>query len=138
MAKSEAEPVDDEEASAPDLAAIFTPGQYFPAKVLSLYPTVSQSFISQYPITETTRLAARVEMTLVPEKVNAEVAKADLAKGYHLIGEVRSEEDKGWRMGLGLNAEEGMAGVDGWISNEEVERFTHCQSARPLLCAFGS
>ena len=125
MAKSEAEPVDDEEASAPDLAAIFTPGQYFPAKVLSLYPTVSQSFISQYPITETTRLAARVEMTLVPEKVNAEVAKADLAKGYHLIGEVRSEEDKGWRMGLGLNA-------------EEVERFTHCQSARPLLCAFGS
>lgn len=126
---------DDGDSSAPDLATLFTPGQYFPAKVLNLYSTASQSFISQYLVTETTRLAARVEMTLVPEKVNSEVAKAELCKGYRLIGEVRSEEDKGWRIGLGLNAEEGMAEVEGWVSKEEVEKSIPCGRSRPCSSA---
>lgn len=110
---------DDDESGAPDLATLFAPGQYFPAKVLHLFPTASQSFISQYPVSETTRLAARVEMTLMPEKVNSEVVKADLNSGFALTGEVLGEEDKGWRVGLGL-AEE--VGGEGWISREEVDK----------------
>lgn len=131
MSESEDDDEDDDEASssgnrAPDLAELFVPGQYFPAKVLNLYPTASQSFISQYPVSETTRLAARVEMTLMPEKVNSEVAKPELEKGYTLVGEVRSEEDKGWRIGLGLNEAEGMKGVEGWVSREDVEKHVPC------------
>jgi rRNA biogenesis protein RRP5 len=130
-AMSEDEEEEDEESSsgphgAPDLAELFLPGQYFPAKVLNLFPTASQSFISQYPVSETTRLAARVELTLVPEKVNSEVAKPELEKGYFLVGEVKSEEDKGWRVGLGLNEAEGMKDVEGWVSREEVERHAPC------------
>jgi rRNA biogenesis protein RRP5 len=130
-AMSESEEDDDDEASssgnrAPDLAELFVPGQYCPAQVLNLYPTASQSFISQYPVSETTRLAARVEMTLVPEKVNSEVAKPELEKGYTLVGEVRSEEDKGWRIGLGLNEAEGMKGLEGWVSREDVEKHVPC------------
>lgn len=109
---------DDEESGAPDLATLFTPGMYFPAKVLNLYPTASQSFFSQYPVSETTRLAARVEMSLVPEKVNDEVVKADLEAGFGLTGEVLSEEDKGYRVGLGLSSE---VGGEGWVSLEEAK-----------------
>ncbi|WVQ79413.1 hypothetical protein IAT38_001510 [Cryptococcus sp. DSM 104549] len=120
----------DDESSAPDLAQLFVPGQYLPAKVVTLYPTASQSFVSQYPVTETTRLAARVEVTLVPEKVNSEVAKADLEKGYFLVGEVKSEEDKGWTVGVGLNTEDGSA-VDGFVSKEEVEKHLPAKTLIP-------
>lgn len=121
---SSSENDDEDEKSAPDFSQLFQAGQYFPAKVQQVFPTASQSFISQYPMTETTRLAARVELTFIPEKVNSEVAKADLGKGYVLTGEIKSEEDKGWRVGLGLNAEEGMSGVEGWIGKDDVERIT--------------
>ncbi|WVQ75049.1 hypothetical protein IAR50_004658 [Cryptococcus sp. DSM 104548] len=113
----------DDESSAPDLNQLFVPGQYVPAKVLTLYPTASQSFVSQYPVTETTRLAARVELTLIPEKVNSEVAKKDLEKGYLLTGEVKSEEDKGWTVGIGLDTEDGGSSVEGFVSKDDATKF---------------
>ena len=111
-----------EETSALDLATLFTPGQYFPGTVINTYPTASQSFLSQYPVSETNRLAARLELSLVPEKVNAEMVKADLVNGMQIVGEVLSEEDKGYRVRLGLNASEGMAGMEGWIKRDEVDK----------------
>jgi rRNA biogenesis protein RRP5 len=122
---------DDEDKSAPELGQLFAPGQYFTAKVLNLFPTASQSFISQYPVTETTRLAARLEATLVPEKVNAEVVKADLGKGYVLLGEVKEEEDKGWRVGLGLG--EDAKDVEGWLSLADVKKHAGCTSFPSLI-----
>ncbi|WWC65653.1 uncharacterized protein I303_108274 [Kwoniella dejecticola CBS 10117] len=121
---------DDESASsAPDLSQLFYPGQYVPAKVLNVYPTASQSFISQYPISETNRLAARVEVTLIPEKVGNDVSKKDLEKGYFLVGEIKSEEDKGYTVGIGSNPDEGT--VDGWLSKEEVEKHVPTKSLIP-------
>ncbi|OCF37082.1 rRNA biogenesis protein RRP5 [Kwoniella heveanensis CBS 569] len=128
-AKSDDDEESESESAVPDLAQLFVPGQYFPAKVLTLYPTASQSFVSQYPVTETIRLAARVEVTLVPEKVNSEVAKKDLEKGYFLIGEVKSEEDKGYTVGIGLNGDDGA--VEGWVSKEEVQKAVPSQSLIP-------
>lgn len=119
-------------SSAPDLLTLFQPGQYVLAKVLTLYPTASQSFISQYPVSETNRLAARVELSLMPEKVNSEIAKADVGVGYQITGEVLSEEDKGWRVGLGLNADNGLAGVEGWIKREKTSQDG---SGERLACA---
>lgn len=113
----------EDEAEAPDLGDLFQPGQYYTAKVLNLFPTASQSFASQYPPSETNKLAARVEMTLVPEKVNSEIVKADLVGGYMVAGEVMSEEDKGWRVGLGLNKENGLGGVEGWLTTAEAKKF---------------
>nr|ODN95502.1 rRNA biogenesis protein RRP5 [Cryptococcus depauperatus CBS 7855] len=119
--EEEEEQESDNEDAAPDLAQLFVPGQYIPAKVLTLYPTASQSFVSQYPSTETIRLAARVELTLIPEKVNSEVSKKDLETGYFLTGEVKSEEDKGWTVGIGLNTDKGSS-VEGFVSKEEVSK----------------
>ncbi|WVQ96181.1 hypothetical protein IAU59_003284 [Kwoniella sp. CBS 9459] len=127
--KSDAEEESESESSAPDLSELFVPGQYFPAKVVTVYPTASQSFISQYPVTETIRLAARVEVTLVPEKVSSEVAKKDLEKGYFLVGEVKSEEDKGYTVGIGLNVDDGA--VEGWVSKEEVQKAVPSQTLIP-------
>jgi rRNA biogenesis protein RRP5 len=112
----------DDETEAPDLTELFEPGQYYTAKVLKTYPTASQSFASQYPPSETNKLAARVEMTLVPEKVNSEIVKADLTGGYMITGEVVSEEDKGWRVGLGLSKDHGLEGVDGWVTTAEAKK----------------
>ncbi|ODO00747.1 rRNA biogenesis protein RRP5 [Cryptococcus wingfieldii CBS 7118] len=120
--EDEEEDESDDESSAPDLAQLFVPGQYVPAKVLTLYPTASQSFVSQYPVTETTRLAARVELTLIPEKVNSEVAKKDLEKGYLLTGEVKSEEDKGWTVAIGLDTEDGGSSVEGFVSKDDAKK----------------
>ena len=114
--------------AAPDLATLFVPGQYFPAKVLQLYPTASQSFVSQYPVSETTRLAARVEMTLVPEKVNSEIVKADVDAGLVITGEVLSEEDKGYRIGLGFNED---VGGEGWISRDDVDQYIPAKTLIP-------
>lgn len=116
---------DDEDSSVPDLATLFSPGQYFPAKVIAIFPTASQSFAAQYPVSETTRLAARVEMSLVPEKVNSEVAKADLEQGYLVTGEVISEEDNGWRVGLGVG--ESGNSVEGWLSQKEAAKLSSCE-----------
>lgn len=59
----------------------------------------------------------------MPEKVNLEIGKADLEKGFGLIGEVKAEEDKGWRVGLGLNKDEGMGAMEGWVNKDDVEKF---------------
>lgn len=113
---------DDDETEAPDLTELFKPGQYYTAKVLNLFPTASQSFASQYPPSETNKLAARVEVSLVPEQVNSEIAKADLVGGYMIAGEIVSEEDKGWRVGLGLSKDNGLEGVQGWLSKAEAKK----------------
>lgn len=123
---------EDEDKSAPELVDIFTPGQYVAAKVVNLFPTASQSFIAQYPVSETTKLAARVELTLVPEKLNSEIAKADLTTGFRITGEVLSTEDKGYRVGLGLGSDAGT--VEGFLSTAEVEEFVPCKCDKGTLC----
>lgn len=75
-------------------------------------------------MSETNRLAAKVELSLIPEKINSDVAKADVGVGYQLTGEILSEEDKGWRVGMGLSADSGLGGVEGWIKRDEVEKHT--------------
>ncbi|KAL1413196.1 rRNA biogenesis protein rrp5 [Vanrija albida] len=117
---------DDEDTGAPELAELFVPGQYVTAKVLNLFPTASQDFIAQYPVSETTRLAARVELTLIPEKINGEIAKADVEAGFRIVGEVLSKEDKGYRVGLGLEG-----GVEGFITNDEVVANVEAQALIP-------
>lgn len=114
---------EEEKEGAPELTDIFRPGQYIPTRVINTFPTASQAFIAQYPVSETTRLAARVELTAVPEKINNDVAKQDVEKGYRIVGEVLGAEDKGYRVGLGLSADTGLGETEGFIPNEEVEKY---------------
>jgi rRNA biogenesis protein RRP5 len=81
--KEEESDSDDEESSVPELHQLFRPGQY-------VLTTLTQSFVSEssnkafltlYPPSEAIRLASRLEMSLVPEKVNKEVSRLDVVKG---------------------------------------------------------
>lgn len=119
---------DDDESGAPELPELFVPGQYVAAKVLNAFPTASQAFIAQYPVSETTRLAARIELTLIPSKINGEVAQADLVDGFRITGEILSKEDKGYRVGLGFGSDSSLTGVEGFLSNDEAEKATTCTS----------
>ena len=116
------EEVESDDDSTPNLIDLFTIGQYLPARVVQTFPTASQSFSSQYSQTETIRLAARVELTLKPEKINADTSKQDVTKGYAITGEVLSEEDKGYQIGLGLQTESDSSRLEGWLSKKDVEK----------------
>lgn len=116
------------DSEVPDLADLFVPGQYLVAQVEKLFPTASNELMQQYQYSETLRLAGRVECTLVPEVVNADVSKADLEVkewkkgtevqyGFKIQAEVLGEEDRGWRVGLGVE------GLEGFVANEEVAKF---------------
>lgn len=101
----------------PDLSQLFQPGQYLLATISQSFPSESsnKAFLSLYPPSEVTRLAGRVEMSLVPEKVNQEVSKLDVTKGYRITGEVKGEEDHGWIVGLGVE------GIEGFLRKEDVK-----------------
>jgi len=115
----EADDDDDSSTSGetPDLSQLFQPGQYLLATISQSFPSESsnKAFLSLYPPSEVTRLASRVEMSLVPEKVNQEVSKLDVTKGYRITGEVKGEEDHGWIVGLGVE------GIEGFLRKEDVK-----------------
>ena len=82
---------DDEDAPAqtavPDLDDIFRPGQYVRAVVATVHApgTTDLSGIGRSR-DEVVRASRRVELSLVPGKVNAGVQKGDLKEGF--VGEM--------------------------------------------------
>lgn len=71
-------------ASIPELFEMFRPGQYVRAVVTAVHvPGLTDtSGLGQRPRDETEKASRRVELSLVPERVNAGVIKADLKKGF--------------------------------------------------------
>ncbi|KAL1677463.1 hypothetical protein EV122DRAFT_214020 [Schizophyllum commune] len=98
---------DDEDAPAqtavPDLDDIFRPGQYVRAVVATVHApgTTDLSGIGRSR-DEIVRASRRVELSLVPGKVNAGVQKGDLKEGFTLTAAVQSVEDHGYILDLGI------------------------------------
>lgn len=111
-----AEEDDEEDADTPELSQLYQPGQYVSGIVTQNFPSESsnKSFLGMYTPTEQTRLASRIEMSLRPEKVNEGVMKADVTTGYRLTGSVKSEEDHGFAIDLGLKD------VEGFLKKEDA------------------
>lgn len=112
---------EDDETDTPELNELFHPGQYVTGIITSTHlgTSSSRAFTSLYPPTETIRLASKIEMSLVPSKVNAGVIKEDLVgaeKGWKITGEVKGEEDNGWRVDLGVE------GVDGFLEKSKTKQ----------------
>ena len=79
--------VEEKSASAssdvPDLADMFTVGQYLTAVVEEVRPSGARSSIDfSKARDEVTKAAKRAELSIDPEKVNAGVAKRDLVSGF--------------------------------------------------------
>lgn len=67
----------------PDLADIFTPGQYLRAVVTEVHaPGTTDNFGVARPKNDTQRVSRRVELSVEPHKVNGGVALKDLVPGF--------------------------------------------------------
>ena len=79
---------DEEEASKPqrsipDLADIFSPGQYLRAVVTTVHtPGTTSNLGVGRPKDDSQRVSRRVELSVEPHKVNGEVVAKDLTPGF--------------------------------------------------------
>ncbi|TRM65942.1 hypothetical protein BD626DRAFT_612896 [Schizophyllum amplum] len=104
-------------AAVPDLEEIFHPGQYVRAVVATVHApgTTDLSGVGRSR-DEVVRASRRVELSLVPGKVNAGVQKADLKEGFTLTAAVQSVEDHGYILDLGV------PGVSGFLSFKDTPK----------------
>ncbi|KAH9947721.1 hypothetical protein B0H21DRAFT_852620 [Amylocystis lapponica] len=107
-------PAPDEEeenpkARIPDLFEIFQPGQYVRAVVTAVHAPGSTDVAGLGRSRDELQKASR-------RKVNMDVAKADLRTGFTLSAAVRSVEDHGYILELGV------PGVSGFLSFKDAKR----------------
>ncbi|KAI0375236.1 hypothetical protein BV20DRAFT_934020 [Pilatotrama ljubarskyi] len=117
----ETQSADDEEEESspsrvPDLFEIFQPGQYVRAVVTAVHaPGATDATGLGRARDEVQKASRRVELSLVPEKVNEGVAKADLRAGFALSASVKSIEDHGYILDLGIPE------VSGFLSFKDAQ-----------------
>lgn len=88
MDEDESSDMEEEESNTkpgvPDLDDLFQVGQYVRARVLAVHAPGSSASITGLENTrdQVVKASKRVELTLVPEKVNEGVQKGDLKSGF--------------------------------------------------------
>ncbi|KAI0652084.1 hypothetical protein C8Q79DRAFT_76749 [Trametes meyenii] len=97
---------DEEDSSpsrVPDLFEIFQPGDYVRAVVTAVHAPGATDVVGLGRARDDIQKASRrVELSLVPEKVNEGVAKTDLRSGFTISASVKSVEDHGYILDLGI------------------------------------
>ncbi|KAL0951450.1 hypothetical protein HGRIS_008139 [Hohenbuehelia grisea] len=103
---------DDEEedetspSPVPELWEMFKPGQFVRCIVTAVHAAgTGANDVSGLGRSrdEVVRSSRRVELSLVPERVNAGVQKADLKPGFTLSAAIKSVEDHGYILDLGVS-----------------------------------
>ncbi|TBU63713.1 U3 snoRNP-associated protein Rrp5 [Dichomitus squalens] len=117
MGNSDDEDEDSSPSGVPDLFEIFRPGQYVRAVVTAVHPpgTTDVSGLGRAR-DEVQKASRRVELNLVPEKVNEGVVKSDLRTGFTMSAAVKSIEDHGYILDLG------MSDVSGFLSFKDAQK----------------
>ncbi|KAB5588082.1 RRNA biogenesis protein RRP5 [Ceratobasidium theobromae] len=100
---------DEESDSVPSLSHIFTPGQYISCIVKQVRPASSTIDFGAKPRDEEEKAARRVELSIRPNEINVGIGSGDLCVGFNITGAIRSIEDHGYVVDLGL------ADVSGFI-----------------------
>ncbi|OSX67310.1 hypothetical protein POSPLADRAFT_1127292 [Postia placenta MAD-698-R-SB12] len=101
----------------PDLFHIFPPGQYVRAVVSAVHPPgATDASVLGRARDEVQKASRRIELSLIPEKVNASVSKSDLRAGFTLSAAVKSIEDHGYILDLGI------PDVSGFLSFKEAKK----------------
>ncbi|KAI0095104.1 nucleic acid-binding protein [Irpex rosettiformis] len=99
----------------PELFEIFHPGQYVRSVVTAVHATGSTDALGLWKARDDAHKASRrVELSLIPEKVNTGVVKADLKPGLTISAAVKSVEDHGYILDLGLEE------VSGFLSFKDT------------------
>ncbi|KAF7320265.1 hypothetical protein MKEN_00811100 [Mycena kentingensis (nom. inval.)] len=112
---------DDDSSSAssplPELADIFRPGQYVRAVVDAVHAAGSTDNTGLGRARDAAAKASRrVELSLLPERVNAGVSKNDLKPGFTLSAAIQSLEDHGYILNLGLTD------ISGFLSYKDAPK----------------
>ncbi|TPX37608.1 hypothetical protein SmJEL517_g00637 [Synchytrium microbalum] len=100
---------DDEENDAdliPKLSTMFVVGQLMPCCIVALETTE--------PSKEHPKGRRRIELSLMPERVNARVSPSDIREGMTLSATVTSQEDHGYALSFGIE------GVTGFLNNKHL------------------
>ncbi|KAI0639642.1 U3 snoRNP-associated protein Rrp5 [Trametes polyzona] len=114
---SEDEDEEETPSRVPDLFEIFQLGQYVRAVVTAVHaPGATDVTALGRARDEVQKASRRVELSLVPEKVNEGIAKADLRAGFALSASVKSVEDHGYILDLGIPE------VSGFLSFKEAQK----------------
>lgn len=87
----------------PDLSELFLPGQYVRAVVTAVKPPgTTEGGIFTHSRDNIEKSSRRVELSLIPDQVNSGLVKSDLIKGFTLCAAVKSVEDHGYILDVGL------------------------------------
>lgn len=110
---------DDQKPPIPELFELFQPGQYVRTVVTAVHApgaTTDTVGLSRRARDEVEKASRRVELSLAPEQVNADVTKSDVKAGFVLSTSVQSIEDHGYLLDLGI------AGISGFLSFDEAKK----------------
>ncbi|KAF9527766.1 hypothetical protein CPB83DRAFT_376457 [Crepidotus variabilis] len=104
-------------SAVPELSDIFHVGQYVRAVVSAVHlpGTTDVSGVGKAR-DEVSRASRRVELALLPDRVNSGVQKSDLKAGFTLTGAIKSREDHGYIMDFGIQE------VSGFLSFKDASR----------------
>ncbi|RPD57053.1 U3 snoRNP-associated protein Rrp5 [Lentinus tigrinus ALCF2SS1-6] len=117
MDSSDEEDSEGSQSRVPDLSEIFHPGQYVRAMVTAVHASGARDVTGLGRARDEVQKASRrVEMSLIPEKVNEGVAKTDLRTGFTLSAAVKSVEDHGYILDLGI------PDVSGFLSFKDAQK----------------
>ncbi|KAK7468703.1 rRNA biogenesis protein rrp5 [Stygiomarasmius scandens] len=115
--ESDDEDEEDESKSAPDLFELFRVGQYVRTVVTANHaPGTTDVSGMGKSRDEVVRASRRIELSLVPERVNAGVQKSDLKAGFTLSASIKSIEDHGYLLELGI------PDVSGFLSFKDAKQ----------------
>ncbi|CAA7268006.1 unnamed protein product [Cyclocybe aegerita] len=101
----------------PELTELFRVGQYVRGVVSAIHePGTSDISGIGRSRDEVSRASKRVELTLVPDRVNTGVQKSGLKAGFTLTASVKSREDHGYILDLGVE------NVSGFLNPKNAEQ----------------
>ncbi|KAH9486567.1 rRNA biogenesis protein rrp5 [Psilocybe cubensis] len=101
----------------PELFELFRVGQYVRAVVSAVHqPGASDTSGIGKARDDATKASKRIELSLIPESVNAGVSKSDLKEGFTITAAVKSSEDHGYILDLGI------ADVSGFLPQKEADK----------------
>ncbi|KAH0838161.1 hypothetical protein J3R83DRAFT_6412 [Lanmaoa asiatica] len=101
----------------PDLTNLFYVGQYVRAVVISAHTPGATDVAGLGRVRDDAiKASRRIELSLIPAKVNTGVRKVDLGVGYSLSAAVHSVEDHGYILDIGVS------GISGFLSFREAHK----------------
>ncbi|KDR85384.1 hypothetical protein GALMADRAFT_234227 [Galerina marginata CBS 339.88] len=112
-------------AGVPELADIFRVGQYIRGVASAVHqPGTGDNSGVGKSRDEISKASKRIELSLIPERVNSGIQKSDLKPGFTLTVAIKSQEDHGYILDFGISE------VSGFLSSKDADLFGRNQDVK--------